>query len=134
MSRTNRASRRAGWALLPVVVLLLAACGLRQPIPPIAEAGPPLTVQVGQPLTLDGTGSFDPAGGQIVSYTWTVVEAPAARAGALRRVLAGPAPDPSLTIRLADDASSVGVWTLELEVTDDEGLRATDTVTVTVVP
>lgn len=134
MSWSSRSSGRALLAVLPAAALLLVACGLSQPVPPVAEAGPPLTVRVGQPLTLDGSSSFDPGGGEIVSYTWTVAEAPEGSADDSGRLLAGPQPHPALTTQLAGNPSGVGVWTLELEVTDDEGLRATDVVTVTVVP
>ena len=39
--------------------------------PPVADADGPYTGQVGQPITFDGSGSYDPdAGDSIVSYEW----------------------------------------------------------------
>ena len=38
-------------------------------LPPVAEAGPDRTIEVGDTVTLDGSGSHDPDG-TIVSYTW----------------------------------------------------------------
>lgn len=116
------------------VALLVAACGLTQPIPPYAEAGPPLTARVGEPVILDGSASADPGGGTIVRYGWRVVDAPPAAASQIGRELAPPHPDPVLRVTLATGEDGVGIWTLELEVTDDEGLRATDVVTVTITP
>jgi len=134
VSWTSRLNCRILWVVFSSLGVLLVACGLRQPIPPVAEAGAPLTVPAGQPLTLDGSGSFDPAGGRIVSYTWSVAGAPVGRGADLRRILGGPGPNPTLTIVLASGTGAVGVWTIELDVADDEGLHATDVVTVTVEP
>ncbi|MFW6164313.1 MAG: PEP-CTERM sorting domain-containing protein, partial [Planctomycetota bacterium] len=42
--------------------------------PAVADAGGPYTVAVGDSLVLDGSGSFDPAGDEIVDYLWVVGE------------------------------------------------------------
>ncbi len=66
-----------------------------------------------EPVTLDGSGSTDP-NGSIVGYVWSE-DAAALGSGA------------TVQVDLA-----VGVHTIELLVTDDEGLTDTDTVTVNV--
>jgi beta propeller repeat protein len=45
--------------------------------PPIAEAGPAQTVHVGTLVTLDGSGSSDPAGLLPLSYAWRLLSQPA---------------------------------------------------------
>ena len=87
-------------------------------LPPTADAGPNQTVtddddSGAETVTLDGSGSTDPDG-PIVTYEW--------RAGG---VLVGTGVSPSVSF-------DVGVHTVELTVTDDDGATATDTVDVTV--
>jgi len=86
--------------------------------PPTANAGPNRTVtdaddSGAEPVTLDGTDSYDPDG-VIVSYRWT-------EGGA--QIAAGAAP----TVTLA-----VGTHTITLTVTDDDGLTDSDQVQITV--
>ena len=45
-------------------------------LPPVADAGPDLTVSVDTVLNLNGSGSIDP-NGQPLTYQWTVLSAPA---------------------------------------------------------
>ncbi|HYN88020.1 MAG TPA: hypothetical protein VER55_05800 [Ardenticatenaceae bacterium] len=130
----NSAPRLAARLVLIGVACGLAGCGLSQPIPPVAEAGSPLIVAQGQPLVLDGSGSFDPAGGTIVSYRWTIVQAPESQAEEVGRVVGTAGPEARTSARLGGEVASAEVWTLELEITDEEGLSASDVVTVTVVP
>jgi len=90
--------------------------------PPVADAGSNQTVtaadQTGPvPVTLDGSGSYDPDGGSIVSYEWTGVE--------VSPGTTGPTPTIGLT---------VGTHTVMLTVMDDENVTATDTVDITVQP
>jgi hypothetical protein len=85
---------------------------------PVADAGPDQTVtdtdgSGGETVTLDGTGSTDPDG-TIVSWVWTE-GATTLGSGSTLAV--------SLT---------VGVHTITLTVTDDDGATATDQVTITV--
>ena len=83
--------------------------------PPVAEAGPDRVVTAGVPLVLDGTGSRD-ADGRILAFRWTLP-------GARRE---GP------VIRHAFHAA--GEYPVTLEVEDDRGLVARDTVLVVVRP
>ena len=63
--------------LLPLLAL---ACGgmpsTPGTAPPIAQAGQNQAVTAGAPVTLDGSGSTDPAG-LTLSYAWTQVSGPA---------------------------------------------------------
>ena len=87
--------------------------------PPLADAGPDRTVASGAScdatVTLDGSGSTDPDGGGISSYTWHL-----------------PSGD-SLTDATPAVTLPVGVHHIVLAVVDDEGAGDTDTVTITVV-
>ena len=47
------------------------ALAQEQEQPPVANAGPDQTVNEGDTVTLNGTGSFD-SNGEIVSYAWGV--------------------------------------------------------------
>jgi subtilase family serine protease len=89
-------------------------------LPPLADAGPDQTVADAdrdgtEMVTLDGTGSSD-RDGTIASYQW--------REGSTS-IADGAAPSVAL---------AVGTHTLTLEVTDDGGESATDTVVITVNP
>ncbi len=111
---------------------LLVGCALAEPVPPVAEAGDEITVVPGEPVLLDASGSFDPDGGRLVRFTWTIVGTPAGREGRLGDVVAdGEEPVVALAPFGPND---VGRWELELEVTDETGLRATDTIFVEVLP
>jgi len=86
---------------------------------PIADAGPDQTVQLAQgqtviTLTVDGSGSSDPDG-QIVVHRWSGTPDP---------------PDiPAFLVTLGD-----GTYTFNLEVEDNDGATATDSITLTVLP
>ncbi len=86
-------------------------------LPPVADAGPDMTVLEDLPVTLDGTNSYDDVG--ITHYYWNVHE---------------------LGISLSDDPTPVillsdpGVYTVSLVVEDTIGqLSAPDLMTITVV-
>lgn len=121
------------WGGVVVTLLLVAACVLAEPVPPVAEAGDTITVSAGADLRLDASGSFDPDGGTIVRYRWTIVGAPADRAERLGEVLADGS-DPVVVLEAPFGPQDVGRWELELEVTDETGHRATDTIFVEVEP
>ena len=74
-------------------------------IPPVADAGPDRTVEEGDRVTLDGTGSFDPDGDPI-TYLWTQT--------------AGP----HVTLSSADIANPT------FRAPDDEGVKVTFQLTV----
>jgi lysophospholipase L1-like esterase len=93
--------------------------------PPVANAGPDHDVQSGVDVTLDGSGSTDEGGGDLV-YAWVQISGPAV-------VLSSPA-----SLRPSFQAPSVGstttTLTFLLTVTDNGGLQAQDSCTVTVTP
>lgn len=80
------------------------------PIAPTANAGADITVEVNSVVQFDASASFD-ADGTIVSYAWS-------------NGLSGVNPT-----MLYD---TIGIYDVELTVTDDSGLTGTDTVRVTV--
>ena len=87
--------------------------------PPIADAGPDQTVQLSQgqtsiTLVVDGSGSSD-ADGQIVAHRWT-----------------GTLNPPNVATFQA--TLGEGTYTFNLEVEDDAGATATDSITLTVLP
>ncbi len=87
---------------------------------PVADAGADRAVDPGTAVTLDGSASIDPDG-ETLSFAWRQVAGAAVR-------LAGPdRAQPSFTA-----AGPAGPLTFRLTVTDPDGLRAVDTVTVTV--
>jgi hypothetical protein len=93
--------------------------GTSEPVPPVANAGVDQTVTDTdnsgmEDVTLNGSASFDPDGGGIVSYEW---KEGATVLGATASI------NPSLP---------VGVHTITLTVTDDEGATASDDVQITV--
>jgi hypothetical protein len=94
--------------------------------PPTADAGPDQTVVLdGTAVALSGSGSFD-GDGSIASYAWTFVKVP--RKSALTDAdLTGAA---TVTASFVPDKS--GDYTVQLTVTDNGGLSASDTVVVTV--
>ncbi len=46
-----------------------------KPLPPVADAGKDLNVKTGQPVTLDGSNSYDPEG-KMISYEWSFTQIP----------------------------------------------------------
>lgn len=77
---------------------------------PIADAGEDVTVNVGDVVQLDASGSSDPDG-TIVSYAWSV-----GLSGQTTTVI----------------YNIPGVYVIDLTVTDDGGLTSTDSITITV--
>lgn len=72
---------------------------------------------------LNGGNSYDPDGGEIINYRWSIVDTP--KQELLGSVLySGPditGPDQHY------EKSDIGAWVYELEVTDDEGQKSRDT-------
>jgi len=81
---------------------------------PVADAGPDQAGTVGQPLTFDSNGSYDPDG-FLISYDWDLGDGVFDN-GAI----------------VAHAFSSAGVYTVTLTVTDDGNLTDSDTALVTI--
>jgi len=75
---------------------------------PVAEAGPDLDATVGEPVTLDGSGSHD-EDGQLVTWLWTFEDGTAKQGESVTATFA-----------------AAGVQQVTLEVIDNDGLRDTD--------
>jgi hypothetical protein len=88
---------------------------------PTADAGPDQTVDEGTTVTLDATGSSD-SDGSIASYAWTQTGGPSVS------LSDASAAQPTFT---APEVDGDETMTFEVEVTDDDGATATDTVGVT---
>jgi hypothetical protein len=85
--------------------------------PPVANAGPNVTVTVNQ-IYLDGSHSYDPAGGPL-KYNWTAVTA-----GAF-------VVNPTLESPTAFLGTTLGDYVFNLTVTNSAGMSATSSVTIT---
>lgn len=86
---------------------------------PVANAGLDQTVEEGDVVILNGSGSID-SDGSISSYSWIRISGPAI-------TLVNPdTATPEFT------AASTGTLVLELTVTDNSGAASTDTVTITI--
>jgi hypothetical protein len=83
------------------------------PQPPLAIAGENLTVTSNSLILIDGSNSYDPDG-TIVSYDWSLYGVSVSDT-------------PSFFFSLP-----IGTYEITLTVTDDDGLTATDTLTITV--
>jgi len=84
--------------------------------PPTASSGPDQTVDEGQPVTFDGSGSTDPDGvGDIVSYAWNFGDGVTANGQTANHTY-------------IDN----GVYTVTLTVTDTQGESDADTAIITV--
>ena len=90
--------------------------------PPIADAGDDQNASTGQPVTLDGSDSSDPDG-DTITYAWSIVSAPPGSAATLN------APTSDMATLTPD---RVGLYTIQLTVTDAVGSSSSDTVDVTV--
>jgi len=88
---------------------------------PVANAGPDQTVQTGDTVQLDGSGSSDPDSDPL-SYSWSFVSKPAGSAAVFS--------DPTI-INPTFVADVAGDYILELRVGDGRGGSDTDQVTIT---
>jgi hypothetical protein len=91
---------------------------------PQADAGSDQAVSAGTPVTLDGTASTDPEG-PIAAYQWTQTAGPAT-------TLANATS--ATTIFTAPNVANTSTLNFNLTVSDAEGLIASDTCQVTVLP
>src|SRR5215211_1487415 len=109
-----------------------AGCAPTANLPPRADAGPDQTVRPGVTVTLDGTGSSDPDGGIIASYSWTLESAsPLIAGGNAPPITLQPnnnAPKPTFRAPMG-----LILYTFKLVVVDEEGVSsAPDTVVIRV--
>jgi len=114
------------WALLLLVGVTTAgvpAGAVADGGPPLADAGLDQTVNRGATVYLDGRGSTAPDG-EITAYRWRITTPPGGTT----------APDDPTAARTEFVAGQTGTYEVTLEVTDDEGRTATDTLYVEVEP
>lgn len=119
--------------LLVVLALMLTGCALATKAPPIANAGPDLTVRIGERISYDGSQSVDLDGGRIVYYQWYVMSAPEGREDQIGVVTREGEDAATWTTPSPVGEEDLGEWVIELKVTDDEGQSATDDMTLTVI-
>lgn len=108
----------------PLVLLItVLVTGVSANQPPIADAGPSRYAG-DEPITLDGTGSYDPDPSDTITYQWTQVSGPTVDLSNTDTAT------PSMTATLTGNVETVE---LELTVTDSHLATSTDTVQVTLV-
>ena len=93
-------------------------------LPPVAHAGPDLSVTSGSTVTLDGTASTDPDG-QVVQFAWIQLAGPSVNLGGAQTA------EPQFTAPPVDEPVTLG---FQLTVTDDDGAEDADAVDVLVAP
>ena len=135
---------RFGIILCTIMLLVLAACGTPVAEEPAAaepaaaepaaaelkaDAGADLTVNVGDSPEFSGCAST----GAIANYQWTIVKAPENMPEYNDKVIREVDADCSYTLEASMIADEVGMWEIELEVTDGDGNSSSDTVAIEVV-
>jgi hypothetical protein len=81
------------------------------PLAPVANAGKDANAKTGQPVTLDGSGSFDPEGG-LISYLWSFVRVPLGSTVTETSLSDPVSPKPAFT------PDKDGAYTVRLQVSD----------------
>jgi len=119
--------------LLMLLAAILTGCALITKAPPIANAGPDVTVRIGERVSYDGSQSVDLDGGKIVYYKWYVTAAPEGREDQVGQVLREGPEAATWTSDRPVGEQDPGEWMIELRVTDDEGQSATDDMTLEVI-
>jgi hypothetical protein len=116
------------WLLIIVVFggMILIGCETDNPLS--ADAGEDFEIQIGQPPEFDGCKST----GNINNYRWTIVEAPDKMAADRGKVIRDVDPNCSFRLDVAMGVDEVGLWIVELEVSNSSGGRATDRVSIVV--
>lgn len=85
--------------------------------PPIADAGGPYYGEINQPITIDGSGSYDPDN-DVVSYTWYYDTVTGSQSG----------------VQADFTFDAVGVYVVTLSIVDGRGGSDTTTVEINVTP
>jgi len=116
-----------------VITFLLAGCSLATKVPPVANAGHDVTIHIGQPITLDGSLSYDPDGGRVVRYDWEIVGTPEGREERRGEKVVEGNQEPVLISPWIAKEDDLGQWIIRLWAIDDEGDAATDDLVVTIV-
>jgi len=117
-----------------IILLLIVSCSkdpfrdLTFPGPyqfAVADAGENQTITLGNPVTLDGSNSFDPKG-PIYQFLWVISEEP----------FEGIPPEifPSTTEKVTFTPQKIGTYKFNLTVTDYEFVGRSDAVEIIVVP
>lgn len=114
------------------IALFLAGCSLATKVPPVANAGPDVTIHIGQPILLDGSLSYDPDGGRIVRYDWQIIGTPEGREERREEILEGNQ-EPVWSGPWIAREEDLGEWIIRLWAIDDEGKAATDDLVVTII-
>ena len=115
--------KRGALSVLVAILWLLPVVASAQNTPPVADAGPDQQLIFGQATSLDGSGSFDPDGGTIVQWSWTVASGPP---GAGDPLFAANTSTPFF------DADTVGDYLISLVVNDGLDDSPPDFVAITV--
>ncbi len=120
--------RSTATAMMLAVILVMAACGDSGNDDLKADAGSDISISVGESPSFDGCDSQ----GDIQNYRWVILAAPDIMEGDAGKVIREVDSACSFTLEAAMEAQEVGMWTVELTVTDDAGGTSADTVTVDV--
>ena len=112
--------------VLLVTAVLLVACGGTDSL--TADAGDDFSVKMGEQPHFDGCAST----GNITNYKWTIVNAPQEMSEDVGKVIRETEPECAFTLDAQMGVDEVGVWEVQLEVQNDAGDTAVDTVNVTV--
>ena len=124
---------RRSLPLLMILAAILTGCALITKAPPVANAGPDVTVRIGERVSYDASGSVDLDGGRIVYYKWYITAAPEGREDQVGQVLREGEDAATWTSDSPVGEEDLGEWVIELWVTDDEGQSATDDMTLKVI-
>jgi hypothetical protein len=134
--------KRNGIRFSVLILVLLSTIGVVacQPVAPPhprtdrivlkAHAGEDFAIQVGESPTFDGCNSV----GNITNYKWWITEAPENMAEYDGKVIREVDPNCSFTLTTSMLADDVGMWEIELMVSDAKNRISRDSVQVDVVP
>lgn len=119
-------SQRLVKIFMLAIGLLLVGCVADQVLK--ADAGPDFTLSIGESPTFNGCASA----GNITNFQWKILEAPEAMAEDNGKVIKEMYADCAYTLETEMGFEEMGIWIIELEVTDDQGATAVDTVAIDV--